>query len=440
MTSNERSSRAPRTLKLIGFLGWTGHHAGSWRHPDVDPKAGLDIDYLIREAREAERALFDAIFVADGEGWRSGSRLEPFTQLSALAVHTERIGLINTVGTVYNDPYSVARMFLSLDHISAGRAGWNVVTGAQSAADQFSRSLHPPHAERYQAAEEFVDVVRKLWTSWDDGALIADKARGTLIDPDKIREIGFRGRYYAVKGPLDLPRSPQGHPVVVQAGSSEPGKELAARTAELVFTAQQTLESAQRFYRDVKSRLPKYGRWEQDLLVTPGFAPLLGTTPAEARDLEDELNSYVDTRRALDTLSERFTVNLNDYPLDGPVPLDKAKPGDAFDNLKSRQDVVLEPARSEGFTIRDLLHRANAGHGHVAKTGTPLEIADFIQEWFETRAVDGFVIEPPVLPSQLRLFTEKVIPELQNRGLFRTGYEGTTLRENLGLRLPRPAT
>ncbi|PTX97515.1 nitrilotriacetate monooxygenase [Verrucomicrobia bacterium LW23] len=429
-----RHNSTSRKLKLIAFLGWTGHHAGSWRHPSSNPNAGLDIDHHIAEAQEAERALFDAVFIADGDGWKSGTKLEPFTQLSAVAVHTSHIGLINTVGTVYNDPYSLARYFASLDLISGGRAGWNVVTGAHSAAEQFTRGGHPSHADRYEAANEFVEVVKQLWASWDEGAFVADKQRGILIDPARVNEINFRGRHYQVRGPLDLPPSPQGHTVIVQAGSSEPGKELAARTAELVFTAQQTLPAAQEFYRDLKGRLARYGRSRDDLFITPGFAPLIGETEAEARDLEHELNSYVDTRRALDLLSERFTVNLNDYPIDGPVPLDKAKSADDFDNVKSRQDVVLDPARREGFTIRQLLYRANGGHGHVTHTGTPLQIADFIDKWFNSNAVDGFVIEPPLLPQQFRLFVDKVIPELQNRGLFRTAYEGTTLRRNLGLR------
>ncbi|HEY5893944.1 MAG TPA: LLM class flavin-dependent oxidoreductase [Chthoniobacterales bacterium] len=424
-------SKTDRKLRLIAFLGSpTGHHAGSWRHPDARP--GVDIDYIIALARKAESGFLDGMFLADGYGGRFAN-LEPLTKLAAVAAATKHLGLVATAATVYNEPYLLARQFASLDHISAGRAGWNVVTGAGSAAHNFTMTEHPKHDQRYAEGDEFVEVVKQLWDSWDEDAVVGDKAAGVYVNQNKVREINFTGRFYSVKGPLNIPRSSQGRPVIFQAGSSVPGKELAAKTAEAVFTAQQTLGAAQEFYRDLKSRLEKYGRSRDSLLVMPGFAPIIADTEAEAREIERELNSYVDTRAALNLLSERFTVDLNDYPLDAPVPLDKAKSSDAFDGIQSRHEAVLDPARREGFTIRQLLYRANGGHGHFTFVGTPIQVADFLEHRFRNGAADGFNIMPQLLPSGLNEFVDKVIPELQNRGLFRTAYEGTTFRENLGL-------
>ncbi|HEY5893945.1 MAG TPA: LLM class flavin-dependent oxidoreductase [Chthoniobacterales bacterium] len=426
-------STSNRKLRLIAFLGSsTGHHVGSWRHPEA--RRELDIDHLISLAKKAESGLMDGVFLADGYSGRR-TKFEPLTQLAALAAATQHIGLVATAGTVYNEPFLLARQFASLDHISGGRAGWNVVTGAQSAAHNFSMTAHPRHDQRYAEGEEFVRVVKQLWDSWDEDAVVGDKAAGIYVDRSKVREINFKGEYYSVKGPLNIPRSPQGRPVIVQAGSSVPGKELAAKTAEAVFTAQQTLGAAQEFYGDLKSRLGKYGRSRDSLLVMPGFAPIIADTEAEARETERELNSYVNTRKALDALSERFTVNLNDYSLDAPVPLDKAKTSDAFDGIQSRHEAVLDPARREGFTIRQLLYRANGGHGHFTFVGTPSQVADFLEYRFRNDAADGFNIMPQLLPSGLNEFIDKVIPELQDRGLFRTEYEGETFRENLGLPL-----
>jgi len=427
-----------RKVHLNVFLRATGHHAGAWRHPDSRPELELDIEYLGRLAQLAERGKLDSVFLADGYAG-GGSKLEPFTLLSALASVTKHIGLIATVGTVYNEPFHVARQFASLDHISGGRAGWNIVTGAGSAAHNFGRDEHPEHAERYETGEEFVEVVKQLWDSWEDDALIYDKAGGRLTDPGKVHEINFEGHTYAVKGPLNIPRPPQGYPVLVQAGSSELGKELAAKTAEVIFTAQQTFDAGREFYADVKSRLARYGRTADELVILPGLAPIVADTEAEARDLEAELHSYVDTERALRHLSERFTVDLADYDLDDPVPLDKAKPPEEFNGIRSRQEVVLDAARREGFTIRQLLYRSNGGHGHITFTGSVLQTADLIEKWFRNHAADGFNVLPQLVPTGLETFVDKVIPELQNRGLFRTEYEGATLRESLGLKRPANA-
>lgn len=428
-------SRTDRKLHLNVFLRAAGHHEAAWRHPDVHPEGDLDIHYLSKMALIAERGLMDSVFLADGYAGRT-AKLEPFTQLAALAAVTRHIGLIATVGTVYNEPFHVARQFASLDHISGGRAGWNIVTGAGDASHNFGRSEHPELTERYVGAEEFVEVVKQLWDSWEDDALVFDKQSGILIAENKVREINFKGNLYAVKGPLNIPRPPQGYPVLVQAGSSEQGRELAARTAEVIFTAQQTFGAGQAFYSDVKARLKKYGRTADELHILPGLSPIVADTEAEARDIEDELNDLMDLPKALKAMSERFDVDLAAYPLDGPVPLDKAKTADSFNGIRSRQEVILDAARREGMTIRQLLYRHAGGHGHITFTGSTLQVADFIETWFRGGASDGFNILPQTFPGGLEAFVHKVIPELQNRGLFRNAYEGKTLRENLGLVRP----
>ncbi|MDF2838230.1 MAG: monooxygenase [Paenibacillus sp.] len=422
-----------RKVHLNVFLRATGHHSGAWRHASSKPELELDIDYLTELVLIAERGKLDSVFLADGYAG-AGSKLEPFTLLSALASVTKHIGLIATVGTVYNDPFHVARQFASLDHISGGRAGWNIVTGAGSAAHNFGREAHPEHAERYESGEEFVEVVKQLWDSWEDDALLYDKQAGRLIDADKVHEIRFQGQAYSVRGPLNIPRPPQGYPVLVQAGSSELGKELAAKTAEVIFTAQQTFEAGTAFYKDVKARLAKYGRTEDELVIMPGLAPIVADTEAEARDIESELHELTDARRELASLSERFTVDLNNYDLDDPVPLDKAKPPEQFNGIRSRQEVIMDAARRGNFTIRELLHRSNGGHGHYTFTGSVLQTADLIEKWLTGRAADGFNLLPQLFPSGLETFVDKVIPELQNRGLFRTEYEGVTLRDSFGLK------
>ncbi|BBI35907.1 LLM class flavin-dependent oxidoreductase [Cohnella abietis] len=430
-------SRTERKLHLSLFLRGTGHHEAAWRHPEAYPDLELNIHYMKKLALTAERGLMDAIFIADGYSGIT-NKLEPFTLLSALAAVTERIGLIATVGTVYNEPFHVARKFASLDHISEGRAGWNIVTGAEAgeAARNFSRDEHPEHGERYEAAAEFVEVVKQLWDSWADDALIYNKKSGILVDETKIREINFKGKTYAVQGPLNIARPPQGYPVLVQAGSSDRGRELGAATAELIFTAQQTFEAAAAFYADVKSRLSRYGRYSEQLHILPGLSPIVAETSAEARDLENELNAYVDLKQSLERMSERFAVDLSKYPLDGPVPLNEASSSYETNGTKSRQEVILDAVRRENMTIRQLLHRDAGGHGHLTFTGSYLEMADFMEKWFKNRASDGFNIMPQLLPSGLEVFVDKVIPELQNRGLFRTTYEGRTLRENLGFTRP----
>jgi FMN-dependent oxidoreductase (nitrilotriacetate monooxygenase family) len=419
------------------FLRGSGHHAAAWKHPDSDPKADLDLEYYAEIARIAERGLFDSLFTADNYSGL-GRRLEPFTLLSALAALTKHVGLIATVSTTYNDPYHVARKFASLDHISKGRAAWNIVTGHSPAdAGNFNKPEHPEVTKRYEIGDEFVEVTKQLWDSWEEDALVYDRENDVAIDTDKVHEIRFRGKYHAVRGPLNIPRPPQGYPVLVQAGSSEGGKELAAKTAEVIFTAQQTLGAAQNFYRDVKSRLAKYGRTPDQLLIMPGLCPIVGDTEAEAREIEAEFNALLNPKQALKRLSNYFTVDLTEYDLDDPVPVDKAKPyGSITTGITSRQEVVVDAAIRERMTIRQFLARSAAGHGHVSFTGSVLQTADFIERWIRENGADGFNILPHVYFRGLETFVDKVIPELQNRGLFRTAYEGRTLRDRLGLARP----
>ncbi|WP_419874710.1 LLM class flavin-dependent oxidoreductase [Candidatus Pristimantibacillus sp. PTI5] len=419
------------------FLRGAGHHSAAWKHPDSNPKEDLDLDYYANIARIAERGLFDSLFTADNYSGL-GRRLEPFTLLSGLAALTKHVGLIATVSTTYNDPYHVARKFASLDHISKGRAAWNIVTGhSQADAGNFNRTEHPEVSKRYEIGDEFVEITKQLWDSWEEDALVYDRANEMTIDSSKVYEIDFQGKYHSVKGPLNIPRPPQGHPVLVQAGSSDAGRELAAKTAEVIFTAQQTLGAAQEFYTDVKSRLKKYGRKPDQLLIMPGLSPIVGDTEAEARDIEEEFNSLLNTKQALRRLSNYFTVDLSEYSLDDLVPVDKAKPyGTITTGITSRQEVVVDAARRDQMTIRQFIARSAAGHGHVSFTGSVLQTADFIEKWIRENGADGFNILPHIYFKGLETFVDKIVPELQNRGLFRTEYEGRTLRENLGLARP----
>ncbi|MDF2716269.1 MAG: monooxygenase [Paenibacillus sp.] len=432
-----QSGQTKKQVHLNVFIRGAGHHAGAWKHPQSSPKRDLELEHYAELARIAERGLLDSLFMADNYSGL-GRRLEPFTLLSALAALTKHIGFIATVSTTYNDPFHVARKFASLDHMSKGRAAWNIVTGhSQADADNFGKPGHPELTKRYDIGDEFVEVTKQLWDSWEEDALVYDRETDTTLDSGKVHEINFKGDYYSVKGPLNIPRPPQGYPVLVQAGSSESGKELAAKTAEVIFTAQQTLGAAQEFYTDVKSRLAKYGRTPDQLLIMPGLGPIVADTEAEARELEDELNSLVDTKKSLKRLSNYFDVDLSEYPLDAPVPVDRAKPyGTVKGGITSRHEVVIDAAIRDNMTIRQFLSRSYGGHGHVTFTGSVIQVADFIEKWLNEGGADGFNLLPAIYPSGLETFVDKVIPELQNRGIYRTAYEGATLRENLGLARP----
>ncbi|OMF23429.1 nitrilotriacetate monooxygenase [Paenibacillus sp. FSL H8-0548] len=428
-------SQPRRQLNLNAFLFGTGHHEASWRLPESEPSSNLDFQHVLEIVQTAERGLLDSVFLADGYSGRS-NKLEPFTQLAALASRTKHIGLIATVGTTYNEPFHVARKFASLDHISKGRAGWNIVTGSGSAAHNFGREEHPEHSLRYEEAEEFVEVAKRLWDSWEDDAVINDKEAGTRVIKDKVHTIDFKGKYYSVQGPLNISRPPQGYPVLVQAGSSESGKEFAAKVAEVIFTAHQTFENAQAFYTDVKARLLKYGRTADQLKILPGISPILADTVEQAREIENELFEYVNKQAAISRLSERLGIDLSNHPLDEPLSLVNVREIEEVNGNKSRHQLILDLIRDEQPTLKQLVNRLAGARGHFTFTGTPLQLADEIEKWFLNGAADGFNVMPQIYPSGLNIFVDKVIPELQNRGLFRTEYEGATLRENLGLTRP----
>jgi FMN-dependent oxidoreductase (nitrilotriacetate monooxygenase family) len=425
-----------RQIHLGLFLQGAGHHVSGWRHPNAE--AGSEnFDLLRRVSQIAEAAKFDMVFLADG--LTSGAdahpstiaRFEPLTLLAALAMVTKKIGLAATASTTYGEPYHTARAFSSIDHLSHGRAAWNIVTTSYArTANNFSKS-HPEHDERYAVAGEFVDVVRGLWDSWDDDAFIKDKDRGVYADPAKMHILDHTGKYYSVKGPLNIPRSPQGHPILIQAGSSGPGQDLAARTADVVFTAQQSIEEAQAFYKSLKDRVVGFGRKADDVAVMPGFLPVIGRTPKEAADKLAELDQWTDLKSAMPLLEERIGHSLTAYDPDAPLP-----DLPISDQLRSRAELLTALARRENLTIRQLALRVAAGRGHHVVLGTPVEIADRMQQWFDGRAADGFNVMPPFFPEGLEDFTQLVVPILQERGLFRTDYSGSTLRDHLGLNRP----
>lgn len=437
--------RRPGQLSLGAFLMETGHHIAAWRHPDAHAAGGLDFAHYAELAQTAERAKFDAIFFADSVSVRDthvpslsrtarADHFEPITLLSALSVVTKHIGLIATVSTSFNEPYNVARKFASLDYLSGGRSGWNLVTSStETEAHNFSLDKHFDHAMRYERAKEFYDVVSGLWDSWEDDAFIRDKASGIYFDPGKLHTLDYRGKHFKVRGPLNVARSPQGWPVVVQAGASEAGRELAAQTAEVIFVAHQTLDEAKQFYRDVKGRLARYGRRPEHLKIMPGIFPVIGRTQEEAQEKLDALQALIHPSVGLQLLSNMSGgLDLSQYPVDGPVPdLPETNGG------KSRQRLLLDLARRDNLTIRDLYLRIAGARGHQQVIGTPQSIADQLQQWYEEEAADGFNIMSPWLPGGLNEFVQSVVPELQRRGLFRTEYTGRTLREHLGL--PRPA-
>ncbi|MEU7614072.1 LLM class flavin-dependent oxidoreductase [Micromonospora sp. NPDC049204] len=429
-------------LHLNAFLMGVGHHEAAWRLPESDPFAQTDVEHFTRLARIAERGKLDSLFLADSPvlwnsiGRRPAGTLEPTVLLTALAGATRHIGLIATASTTYNEPFNLARRFASLDHISGGRAGWNVVTTAGvDAARNFNLDELPAHRDRYERAAEFLEVSLKLWDSWDDDAPLGDKDAGRWGDDDLLYPPRHVGRHFRVAGPLNVPRSPQGYPLLVQAGSSEDGKELAARYAEAVFTAQQTLAEAQEFYRDLKRRAAQVGRDPDSVKILPGIVPAVAPTEAEARALEEELDRLIRPEYARAQLATTLRVAPEDLDLDKELPADLPSE-DEIQGAKSRYTLIVTLARRERLTVRQLIGRLGGGRGHRTFAGTPEQVADAIEEWYRSGAADGFNIMPPVLPSGLETFVDHVVPILQRRGLFRTEYTGTTLRDHYGL--PRP--
>ena len=425
-----------RQMRLGVFVQTPGHHVGGWRHPEADARTP-NLALMQHIAATAEAARFDMFFLGDGFATGYGEhpstigKFEPLSLLSALAMGTTRLGLAATASTTYAEPYHVARGFASLDHLSAGRAGWNVVTTAYAKSSAVFGRPHPPHAERYAMAEEFVEVCRLLWDSWDDDAFIADKKAGLFVRPGSLHIPAFEGQYFSVQGALNVPRSPQGHPVLIQAGSSGPGQALAARIAEVVFTAQNDLGEAQAFYRSVKAQLATYGRPTSPALVMPGVMPVVGRTKREAQEIFAELNRNIDAAQAFTVLSERLGADMSVHPLDGPVP-----PLPETEHLKSRATLLAEMARRENLTLRELFHRVAAARGHLLLVGTAAQVADVLERWFAAGAADGFNVMPPFFPGQFDVFVDQVVPLLQERGLFRADYTGTTLRDHLGLQRP----
>lgn len=433
-----------RKIRLGAFLPGGGQHIAAWRHPDQPVDGATSFAFHVQLAQEAQRGLFDAYFLADGLAIAFGGGIEggnakvagfePVTLFSALAPFTKNLGFIATASTTYEEPYNLARKFASLDLISDGRAGWNVVTTAtESAAHNFNLDQQHPHALRYQRAAEHVDVVKKLWDSFEDDAFVRDRDTGVFFDTTKVHYTDHKGAHFKVKGPLNVSRSPQGHPVIVQAGQSEDGRGLAAASAEVIFTAHQRLDTAQEFYRDIKSRARGLGRNPDHILVMPGVAPFVGRTQDEAREKYDRLTSLILEEDGIALIAGLTggTLDLTGVDLDGPLP-----PVGPTEGMKSRQTLIRQIADENNFSIRQLYQWVATARGHFTVVGTPESIVDTLQEWFEGEGADGFNILPPWLPTGLTDFVDLVIPELQRRGLFRTQYEGRTLRENLGLPFP----
>jgi alkanesulfonate monooxygenase len=434
---------AEKQLRLGAFMRPVSIHTGSWRYPNAFPDANFNFAHLRRFAETLERGCFDAFFMADHlavlnmpikalQRSHTVTSFEPFTLLSALAGATEHIGLIATGSTTFDAPYHVARRFASLDHISAGRAGWNIVTTSNpDAALNFGLEAHMEHGERYARAREFYEVVTGLWDSFADDAFVRDVERGLYFDPAKMHVLNHKGKYYSVRGPLNIARPVQGWPVIVQAGASEAGRQLAAETAEVVFAAGSNLANAQRFYADVKGRMRKIGRDPEHLKVLPGALVVVGDTISQAQAKRARLDGLVNYANAIASLSIALGHDASGFDPDGPLP--EIPESNAS---KSGRERVIELARRENLTVRELAQRLG-GYGGLAFVGTPQSIADGMHEWLLTEGCDGFNVMFPYLPEGLDDFVARVVPELQRRGIFRRRYEGATLRENLGL--PRPA-
>jgi FMN-dependent oxidoreductase (nitrilotriacetate monooxygenase family) len=434
-----------RRLHLNLFIYGRGHHEAAWRHPKSATRSLVDIEHYVDCARKAEAACFDSIFLADVLNMPpdvdSSARLwlEPITALSAIAYATYRIGLIGTASTSHTEPYNLARQLCSLDHVSRGRAAWNIVTSFSIAGSRnFGSTGRRSHAERYDMGEEFVEVLKALWDSWGDDAVVDDRKTGVFVRKDRVHPIGHAGKHFEVAGPLNLPRSPQGWPVLVQAGSSDTGKAFAARHAEAVFTAHIEKSTAVEFYRDIKARVVEAGRRPEHLLVLPGISAMIAGTETEAKRLELELNELADLRIGLTRLSDRFDgYDFTAIPLDRPLsPDDFPDPADN-QSSRGRTELIVGAVRRDRLTMRQLLAKLAGARGHFVMAGTPEQVADTIEDWVDSGAADGFNVMPPILPWMLEVFTAEVVPILQRRGRFRTAYEGATLREHYGL--PRPA-
>jgi FMN-dependent oxidoreductase (nitrilotriacetate monooxygenase family) len=423
-------------MHLNVFLMDSGHHEAAWRLPEANPYVGFDVAALQETARLAERGKLDSLFIADipalwmGFAQRPQAALDPLLLLTMMAGVTSRIGLIATLSTTYNEPYNVARRMASLDHLSGGRAGWNIVTTpGREVARNFNLEDQPDHAGRYVRAAEFVEVVLKLWDSWEDDAVLADKERGVWGDERKLHPAQHRGEHYSVQGALNVPRPPQGYPLLVQAGSSSDGKAFAARFAEAVFTSQPTLEEAQRFYRDVK------GMAQRELAILPGLVAVLGGSEAEAQAKQAELDALVNPLYTRRHLARLLRVEPERLELDRELP-DDIPDESQIEGGKSRFSLVVGLARREKLTVRQLVARFGRSRGHNTVIGTPEQVADSMCAWWNAHGADGFNVMPPYMPGGLKDFVEQVVPILQARGVFRSDYEGATLREHYGVARP----
>ncbi|MFL1595134.1 LLM class flavin-dependent oxidoreductase [Rhodococcus ruber] len=428
----------PRTLHLNAFLHGVGHHSAAWRHPSSAAERIGDIAYYEELARTAERGCLDAVFFADGHcvnpGYTAGTTwfLEPLTALSAMARRTNRIGLVTTVSASFHTPFHAARMLASLDHISGGRAGVNIVTSMFDAeARNHGFDALPDHAERYGRAEEFIEVLTALWDSWDEAGILVDRAAGRYLDADAIRRIDHRGQHFRVDGPLTVPRCPQGRPVLFQAGASETGRNLAARHAEAVYSVSWDSAAALDFATDLRGRAAAAGRDPASIAILPGLVPYVGRTEDEARAKKATLDALLDIDAALAQLGVFTGQDYTGHDLDAPV--DDLPPLDQFSGPQGRYATVQRIIETHRPTLRELLGYLAAGGGHATMIGTPEAIADGIEEWFVAGACDGFNLMCPAYPDSLDDFVDLVVPELQRRGLFRTAYPGDTLRDSLGL-------
>lgn len=429
-----------RKLKFGALIHGVGGSISGWRHPDIQTDASVSLEFYKEQAQKAEEGKFDLLFIADGLFINEKSiphflnRFEPLTILSALAAFTSRIGLVGTVSTSYSEPFTVARQFASLDHISHGRGGWNLVTTPlESTALNYNKTIeeHPDHAKRYRIASEYIQVTKGLWDSWEDDAFTRDKESGEFFDPSKIHQLNHIGEFFSVQGPLNIARSKQGRPVIFQAGSSEAGKNLAAKEADAIFTGQPTLEDAKNFYQDVKNRAIAFGRNPDEIVILPGIAPIIGATEEEAEHKYQELANLVSIDKALDYLGRYFDHHdFSQYELDAPFP----DLGDIGKNsFRSTTDRIKEEAKEKQLTLRQVALKETTPR--TSFIGTPEKVADLIQRWFEEKGADGFIFTSSV-PNALSDFVSYVIPILQKRGIYRTEYEAETLRGNLGLPFP----
>ena len=432
---------------MTGLLG-LGGHLGGWRHRDAWSDQVMNLDHAIELAQTAERGKFDLLFLADGNAVRQMDKpalfaanspsdrpavFEPITLLTAVSQHTNCIGLLATATTTYDEPYSLARRFASLDHLSKGRACWNIVTTSYPEDSlNFSRTEHVAKDVRYDRAREFVSVAKGLWDSWAEDAFVQNKATGQFLDPTRVRVLDHAGKHFQVKGPLNVARMPQGYPVLFMAGQSEDGRELAAQHADCVFAVTNTKAAGQAFYADLKGRLGRYGRSPDSLRILPGAAVYVGRSAAEADELFEELQALIAPSLGVPYLSKLVEMNLSGYPLDGPLPdLSSETLG-----IAAFRKTIAEMAVRDNLTIRQTYERVLPSMGHVTFTGTAKDVADQMEDWYTSKAADGFNVTMPVLPRCLNDFVSLVIPELQRRGLFRTEYQGRTLRERMGLPTP----